>query len=339
VKRFLNRRLLCRSFILGFSVCCLPSMAQPLAPVSSLTLTAQDQQALRDALPQDTESITTLIWQGNPLTLTLPLHQETRLLFSEPVQVDVNGQLTTEQLRIINDHQTVYLTALKAFDNTRLYMTLKNSGQIIFLDISTPKETDHPKKSAVHAIQIKLSPAWPAVHRETALRNSPPAGSFDGQNSKHPLLSTESPDYLSDSPFFSASVDDLVQTIRFAWRQLYAPSYLLSNDVDFMRAPMHTSFWISGLFTSDSVFVHPIASWMHAELFITALALRNPYPHPASLDLAHDLCGHWRAAMLYPRTNLQVSGDKRADSTTLFLVSSEPFDRVFQAGGCNHGRA
>ena len=70
--------------------------------------------------------------------MTLPLHQEQRLIFPEPVQVDVNGQLTTDQLRIINDHQTVYLTALTSFEKTtRIYVTLKQTGQIIFLDVST----------------------------------------------------------------------------------------------------------------------------------------------------------------------------------------------------------
>ena len=88
-------------------------LTSPL-PVSALTLSVQDQQALMKAaaLPHRqynvlASTVTTLIWQGDPLPLHLSLNREQRLIFSEPVQVDVNGQLTTEQLRIINDHQNV----------------------------------------------------------------------------------------------------------------------------------------------------------------------------------------------------------------------------------------
>ena len=114
-------------------ICPLPAWAKPLVPVSALTLSAQDEQVLRAALPHDTQIVTNWVWQGNPLTLTLPLHQEKRLIFPEPVQVDVNGQLTTDQLHVINDHQSVYLTALKSFEQkTRIYITLKNSRSDYF---------------------------------------------------------------------------------------------------------------------------------------------------------------------------------------------------------------
>ena len=66
-------------------------------------------------MPHDVESPATMVWQGDPLALHLPIHQEKRLIFPEPVQVDVNGQLSTEQLRVINDHQNVYLTAFTDF--------------------------------------------------------------------------------------------------------------------------------------------------------------------------------------------------------------------------------
>ena len=121
----------------------LSAEAKALVPVSALTISTQDQQALLSALPHDVESPATMVWQGEPLALHLPIHQEKRLIFSEPVQVDVNGQLSTDQLRVINDHQAVYLTALTPFPKTtRIYMTLKNSGQIIFFDVDTLNSTE-----------------------------------------------------------------------------------------------------------------------------------------------------------------------------------------------------
>lgn len=142
---------------------------------------------------------------------------------------------------------------------------------------------------------------------------------------------------LSETPFSSNLADDWVQAVRFAWQQLYAPSYLLPNQTEFLRSPLHSSFWISGLFYSDTVFAHPLASWAKANLVITAVELRNPYPHQTALDIPRDLCGHWRGALLYPRTVLQPTGHPLADSTTLFLISDEPFHQAW--GECNHGRA
>lgn len=312
------------SSLLSLSVCS-PLLAKPLIPVSQLTITAQDQQALRAALPHDTDSVATWIWQGDPLKLVLALHQEYRLMFSEPVQVDLNGQLTSSQLRVINDHQIVYLTALQSFQHTaRFYVTLKNSGRIIFLDISTTEKKN--KSTASKIIHVEVTPNLKSTSRASvhAVHTTPDLS--EGMSA-------------SDYPFFSNSADDFVQAGRFAWQQLYAPQYILSNEAGFMRSPMHTSFWISGLFYSDAVFAHPIAAWTRNDLFVTAVELRNPYPQAASLDLAHDLCGHWRAATLYPRTRLQPAGDKPNDGATLFLISSEPFDQVFSGGGCNHGRA
>ncbi len=100
---------------------------------------------------------------------------------------------------------------------------------------------------------------------------------------------------------------------------------------------MHTEFWISGLFYSDAVFAHPLASWIRGDTVITAIELRNPYPHLTTLDLAHDLCGHWLAAMVYPREVLQPTGQKPADNTTLFLISNDSFEQAL--GDCHHGRA
>lgn len=312
-------------------VVCSSLWAKPLIPVSQLTISAQDQSVLRAALPQDTESVVTWVWQGNPLSLNLPLHQEYRLLFPEPVQVDINGQLTTDQLRIINDHQTVYFTALQAFKKTaRLYITLKNSGRIIFLDVNTMSK-NQKEVTAAKVIRVELAPNLKPVHHTQSNFQSPPLEE----------VVTNSIGNISalDTPFFSASADDLVQASRFAWQQLYAPAYTFSNETGFMRSPMQTSFWASGLLYSDSVLAHPVAAWARDQIFITVVELRNPYPHPHSVDLVHDLCGHWRAAMLYPRTLLQAIGRKPEDSTTLFLISSEPFDRIYSAGGCDHGRA
>jgi integrating conjugative element protein (TIGR03749 family) len=315
VKLFYSKNIL-KAALVGLSIIVSQVSAQPIMPVKQLALTIPEQQALKAKLPQDSEMATTLVWQGNPLSLALPLHKETRLVFSEPVQVDVNGQLSTTQLRLINDHQSVYLTALTAFENkVRIYVTLKNSRRIIFIDLTT---IDHADANSAQVIQIKVSEHL-----------SQPTDSSINKNNSAPTL--------ADAEASSASADEWVEAVRFAWQQLYAPAYLLSDDNSFIRSPMQTSFWVSGLFYGDMVFAHPLASWAKDDLVITAIELRNPYPHQTTLDLPHNLCGHWRAAAVYPRFTLQPTGNKTADSTTLFLISSEPFSQAL--GDCVHGRA
>ncbi len=311
-----------RNSMIGLSILTSQAIAQPLIPVHSLALTMPEQQALRAALPHDTETMTTLVWQGDPLSLQLPLHQERRLVFPEPVQVDVNGQITAAQLHIINDHQSVYLTALTALENKiRIYITLKNSGRIIFIDLTTTNQAN--SSTSAQVIQISVP-----AHLNAAI-------STDSVNHNFPVTAN-APNW-SESQVFSTSADEWVQAIRFAWQQLYAPAYLLSDQHDFIRSPLHSSFWLSGLFFSDSVFTHPLASWTKDNLVITAVELRNPSPHLTTLDLPHDLCGDWRAAVIYPRTVLQPVGNQSGDSATLFLISSESFHQAL--GGCDHGRA
>lgn len=297
-------------FLLIFCLGVNTANAKPILPTSALTLSTQDQNILRASLPSQTEASDTWIWQGEPLTIGLQLHRETRLLFPEPIQVDVNGDLSTNQLRVINDHNTLYLTALKTFDKTRLYITLKNSGQIIFLDVAT---FDHEDEKNV-----------PDVIKITAPNNVTPT----------PKSSSSSLNYFSE---VFTTTDSWVQAMRFAWQQLYAPRSILSDNYDYIRTPLHSPFWITGLFYSQSVWVHPIASWAKDDLTITALELRNPYPHQANIDITRDLCGHWRSAMLYPRTVLQPMGNAPADGATLFLISTESFQSVI--GECEHGRS
>lgn len=315
---------LCRFFcpILGLSVLSLSAWAKPPISVSEFKLSTQDEQTLRTVvLPHDTQSIAHWVWRENPLVLALPLNQEKQLTFPEPVQVDVNGQLTTDQLRIINDHQNLYLTALKPFLQTiRIYVTLKKSGQIIFLDVNT---VDASKTASMPADHIDITMAADQKNLSASAMSQPAT-----------LIATP----LVYEPASIASADQWVHLIRWAWRQLYAPAYLLSDDFSILRSPMHTRFWVSGLFYSDAVFAHPLASWSQGEDVITVVELRNATSHPTTIDLTHDLCGNWRAAMIYPRDSLEPAGQKKpTDDATLFLISDQPF--VEALGGCTHGRA
>lgn len=276
---------------------------------TALPLSAVQIQTLQHSLPED-ETVP-LVWKGDAITIALPVGKEKRLQFPEPIQADVNGSLTTDQLQIINNDQNLYLTAQKTFSKTRIYVTLKKSQQIVLLDLLTADTGTTTTRKIILSDTAVASPAAVTTVTTTSSNNVV-------------------------NPEKALSADAYVGAIRFAWQQLYAPERLLTQDTNFTRTPMHTEFWLPDLVYGDKVLAHPEASWQADGLYITAIELRNKYPHVTRLNLAHDLCGDWQAATLYPRHQLKPAGDKSGDSTTLFLISAQPLVTAMEI--C-HGRA
>jgi integrating conjugative element protein (TIGR03749 family) len=279
-------------------------------PLSGLTLTPAEMQKLKHYFP--VEEANSLTWTGDPLSIQLPLNQEKRIQFSTPCRVDVKGALTTDQLRILNNNQSLYLTALKAFPKTRLYVTLKETGEVVLLDLMTNNE-------ASNATQIIQTP-----HKNAASLNQAVSAS---------VLDTSSEEALTK---MSHATMNFAESMRFAWQSVYAPERLIQNKAAFRRAPMHTQHFVSGLFYGDSVFAYPKAAWVTGHTYVTALIIRNKYPHSLHIDLGKDLCGHWQAGLLYPTPRLKPYGQKRGDSAMLFLISERPFGDTI---GVCHGDA
>lgn len=275
-----------KSFLLLCLLSCVISIASASSP---LALSDQQINLLKSHYPENEPA--SILWQGDPITITLPINQEKRLIFSEPIQADLNAQLTTAQLRVINNEHSLYLTAQSSFPTTRMYVTLKNSHEMILLDVSTTTEASN----STQVITVK-----PKHH---------------------------SPDHEENNIY---SADHFVNAIRFAWQQLYAPEGVQHENLTFERTPMHSSSWVNGLIYGNGVLAHPIASWKANGLYVTAVELRNQYAHPARIQLSKDICGHWRAAVLYPRKILQPVGNVSGDSTTLFLLSNQPLGESMQ---------
>jgi len=274
------------------------------------TLPLSDQQiaVLRAAQP-DMNDNAPLTWKGDPISIALPIGQEKRIMFPEPIEVDFNGKLTTDQLHIINNNQSVYLTAQKIFSQTRVYVTLKQSRQMILLDIATVDGANAAAQKIVLPKPMNTSTQTSAKTQQ----NIPDTG----KNEK------------------IISADSYVNAMRFAWQQLYAPQRLLNTDRGFVRTPLRSPFWTPDLIYGDKVLVHPTASWQFDGLYVTVVELRNKYPHPVSIHLARELCGDWQAASVYPRVQLKPAGDKSGDATTLFLISSKPFSIALEV--CHDG--
>ena len=256
-----------------------------------LTLTAKEQQKLSHYFSQDSES--KLAWRGDPINIYLPINQEKRIIFENPVSVDLKSALNTDQIKVLNNDKSLYLKALQPFPKTRIYVTDQLTNKVMLIDLSV-------NENASPATQRIIT-----THETTKINNN---------------VIEETAEKNEGTPTLS-----YVDLIRFAWKQTYAPENLRNKLPTYNRVPMDTNRFIANLIYGDKVIAHPEASWAMGGNYITVVFLQNKYHHAASINLKKDICGHWLSATLYPRSNLASSNIRHADSTTLFLVSSKPF--------------
>ncbi len=280
--------------------------------ISSLTLTDAEMQKLKKYFPTDDTSH--LSWKGDPMQIALPLNKEKRIIFPDPVTVDVKNALTADQLRILNNNKSLYLTALRSFSTTRIYVTLKESGEVVLIDLTTNENASNETQQ----IDIKQN--------HTNLTDSKIGNTSTASESNSQVIVNRS----------SNNDVSLPELIRFAWQEVYAPNRLIQSSSSFSRTPMHTEMFVSDLVYGNKVIAHPESSWISDNHYVTAVQLRNKYPHSAHIDIRKDLCGDWLAATLYPSAHLKSYGNRNADSTMLFLVSNRPFGETM---GVCHGNA
>jgi integrating conjugative element protein (TIGR03749 family) len=290
---------------------CLGTMAYADALSSSLTLTDAEMQKLKKYFP--TDDVSHLVWKGDPITIALPVNKEKRIVFSSQVSVDVKGALTPDQLRLLNNNKSIYLTALKSFQTARIYVTLKDSNEVVLIDLVT----DEHASNAMQQIDIKKN-------NILADNSNTVASHVNESTSEAVEVSTQNDD---------VSVVDL---IRFAWQQVYAPERIIKNQSHYTRAPMHTEKFVADLIYGDKVIAYPESSWVSGDHYVTAVLLRNKYPHKSHIDLSKDICGDWQVATIYPAATLAAYGNKLGDSAMLFLVSNRPFGETI---GVCHGDA
>jgi integrating conjugative element protein (TIGR03749 family) len=280
--------------------------------LSSLTLTDAEMQKLKKYFPTDDSSH--LTWKGDPIEIALPVNKEKRIIFPAQVSVDVKSSLSADQLRILNNDKSLYLTALKPFQKTRIYVTQKETGEVVLIDLMTDDSTSNTTQQ----IDIKKN---------------------NNTHANVESASTENSSKVVEDGVVDAKVNDEVSfsdLIRFSWQQVYAPERLIQKSLSYTRAPMHTEKFISDLVYGDKVISHPEGSWVSGNYYVTAVLLRNKYQHKTHINIHRDICGDWQAATIYPSSNLKAYGNKTGDSAMLFLVSSRPFGEVI---GVCHGNA
>jgi len=279
--------------------------------LNSLKLTEDEMKKLKKYFPAEENS--SFIWKGDAISIELPIGKEKRIIFPNYVAVDFKGALKESQLKIINNDKSLYLTALKSFPMTRMYVTVLNADKVILIDI-IPTELASTRTDTIELDQ-KPKTAPSLVHARS--------------------ISNLSVDERNTAGSQTDANTTYVDLIRYAWIQKYALTKIVNQQPQYPRTAMQTQEFVSDLIYGDKTIAVPEASWLIANHYVTVVSLQNKYQHKTHIDLRTDLCGHWQAANLYPRSILSPKGTEK-DSTVLILVSKKSFGK--SVGVC-HGEA
>lgn len=276
------------------------------------------------------QSTNQLVWNGDPLKISLPIGKEKRIVFPSYVTVSANGKLTNKQLHILADNNSLYVTALQAFPRTRFYVTLPSVKSVLLIDFSTDANATS-RSTIITVAQNKNN--FATINSSTIENINTDSASSSGSSELN-NSSSDSQTISYETNATDAQVTP-VSLVRYAWQTLFSIKRLIEPLQGISRAAMETQPFLSNLIYSDKVIAHPEASWQDGGFYVTAIELRNKYPHSTTIHLSRDICGDWKAATIYPSHFLKPRTQKKSDtdSATLFLVSTKPFGESMEV--CN----
>ena len=267
------------SYILTGLIVCLSSHAIA-ADIAPSTQVVANQVAYQHVL-----------WDGIPISFSVPVGQERILKFPQPVTLhNTNASLTTDKVAILNNNGFLYVTAKKAFSSIRVPVVISGTGEVVLIDLSAKQSTNDTP------VAVMLSDA-------------------ERRTSSSPNNTTATVSQAQSITF--------VTMMRYAITHLYAPKRLVSDNPAIARAPMFTSRSVH-LFEDGNVTAMPLVSWQGGDLYVTAILLKNRWSSRIVLDPRH-IQGHWLAASFYPSNYVMPEGQLH-DQTTLYLVSDRPFN-------------
>lgn len=240
-------------------------------------------------LQSDTDSanVQHVIWNRVPIAFIVPTNAERMITFPSAVEVhNTNSDLTTDKVSILNNDGTLYIKAKKEFNPIRIPVVLKDSGQVILMDLSSKENADN---SSVEVL-------FPSKQNDT--------NNNLGQGGK------------------TAAINYTILT-RYAVQHLYSPERLIEENFNINRTPMFTSKSVD-LVYGVQITAMPLISWRGGDLYVTSVLLKNRLNKRVHLSPLQ-LKGQWLAATFYPTNYVTAKGDLH-DRTTLILISDRPFN-------------
>ena len=236
-----------------------------------------------------------VVWDKTPIRITLPLSEERLIRFPLAVSI-VDSELDDESAGVMKAQDALYLNAHKAFTNKRLVAQLMPNGEAIILSLSASAE-------ATNATPIEVVMADNDTNPDEA------------PSSNAPPMEASQPDVSQNTQINPVSLT------RFAIQSLYSPARLLVNPPGVSRTPMRTHRNIT-LVYGASMTASPLISWRGADVYVTAVELKNQLNKPVVVN-PQMLLGDWQTATFYPTNTVGARGSH--DTTTVFVTSSKPF--------------
>ena len=280
-----------------------------------------------------------VLWQGNPLPVTVKVGGERRVDFPEPI-VDLNVPSHANSLSdiLLTPEGRLFWKAQAAFAATRV-KAISVTGTLYLLDVSASEMGSVDALSIIDPITIGgnipsngsanlplgVSPAMnPAVNPAAEM----PAGmpSFLKKNHTNtPSVTSSTRGTPSTSGAGGTSVD-LISLSRFALAHFTGPSRLIptlnANRISIKKTPQHWLRVIGGRLS-----IRPLAQWQAGGYYVTAVYVRNLSPRYADFD-PRAIRGQFTfVAVLQSR--LQPTG-QLGDEGLWALVSTLPFDQAVQ---------
>ncbi len=228
-----------------------------------------------------------IVWDKTPLHILLSLNQERLIRF--PLAISIVDSELDDYAGVMKVQDALYINPHKAFHNKRLVVQLMPGGEALVLTLSASADI-------MEATPIEVLMA------EDADKD-------DSEDRALPKISRTNPDI------------NAISLTRFAIQSLYSPERLLVTPPGVSRTPMHARQNTVVVYGA-SVLARPLISWQGADLWVTAIELKNQLNKTVVID-PRQLIGEWQTATLYPTNTLSARGSK--ETTTLFVTSSKPF--------------
>lgn len=234
----------------------------------------------------------TMIWNKQPLNINVPVGTTShpkQLIITFPERVRFGlPDDLQNKLSVLNNDKTLYLTANQSFRTHQNVMVQTQSGKTILINLSASKK---------------------GINEPIDVQYQTPEKTTDNNASNLPKIS-------------------MMQLVRYAVQQLYAPKRLLKTQVGISQVNQFNGKAYQ-LFQDDSALTIPLASYVGGGYIVTAVLMKNMLSIPLNVD-PNLICGEWLAVAPFPNTRLDARGGQN-DRTTLFLVSRNDFVTQFKA--------
>lgn len=233
-----------------------------------------------------------LAWEGEPLTVTLPVGQEVILTLDGDVRVGVPSSFyqhaTLDSLK-----GKIFITASKPFESQRIQIERLRDGERIVLDIRAQQNADTPSRIDIDMPDEQKQQAQVKQDKDAL-------GKHINQ------LQMPAPALL----------------VRFAQQSLYSPSHAIEPLPGITRSTMHLDKDIAAqAFPLWPVIAQPLAAWTLAGYTVTAIKLTHQYNAVLNLDPRQVSARAFGVSFAYPDL-----GPVNTDSAinTAFIVTSGP---------------